>query len=192
MNRITKEMCVVFTKDYYRSIPIIFSLLSVFVIAALGFYTRKLLVVGIAIAVFLALLVLLIYIIKRKIEKLNALDIYLVEDVVVKFKKRRNNGVGEGCSYIYTFKEHGRYTINKSFYPTIEIPLHKEKTIKHTEVDDLTVRSCEKGDACYLLVCNRNNRRRIIKCFCQYYFDPAKEDFDYIDGKYYYKRSEKS
>ena len=137
MKKITKEMCISFIKDYYKSIPIALVIFSIFALVALWFLTENIAIVSILAAVALA--AILIYRTNKKVNNINSEDFYLTEDVVVDFKKRHTHSKasGSGHDYIYTFRDHGEYTIHKSAHPTIEIPLHKEKNISHLSVEKL-------------------------------------------------------
>lgn len=187
MNKITKETCIVFIKDYYKGKIISASIFSLFVTAVSWYVTKNITVVAI---LGLSLLALCITVGSRSavcIKNVESLNFYLAEDVVIKFKKRRisSKSAGSGFNYTYTFKEYGKQTIFKSIYPTIEIPLHKEKGISHTMVDDHAVNSCNQGDEFYLLISEEKNKKRIIKCFYKYYYDIKKDDFVYKNSKYY-------
>ncbi|MBQ8868929.1 MAG: hypothetical protein IJ027_04330 [Oscillospiraceae bacterium] len=188
MNKITKEMCVDFLKNYYKS-KIIFYLLLVFVAVALWFINQNNLIVGVAAVLLIALMIFLVFKTKHKIDNINLLEFYIVEDVVVGFKKRFRVGKHRdaGYDYIYRFKKHGKYVITKSIYPTIEIPSRKQKHVSSWSADKMSLQSCEEGDVFYLLISKEGNRENIIQSFCKHHFDIAKEDFDYVDEKYYIK-----
>ncbi len=190
MKKITKEMCEVFIKDYYKSNPIFLVVVSIFALVALWFFTRNILIVSILAIVALIAILFIIHITNKKINNINSEDFYLVEDVTVDFKKRRTYGKarGSGHDYVYTFRDYGEYTIHKSVHPTIEIPLHKEKNISHLSVETLCIESGEKGAIYYLLIAKKNEGDKIIKCFPKFNFDIAQEDFDCIAGKYYCKK----
>lgn len=190
MKKITKEMCIIFIKDHYKSSSIFLVIASIFALVALWFFTQNIVIVSILAVVALAAILFMIYKTNKKINNLNLKDFYLVEDVVVGFKKRRthNKAAGSGHNYIYIFRDYGEYTIHKSAHPTTEIPLHEEKTIDHLSIEKLCTESCEKGDIYYLLIEKKKECAKIIKCFPKYNFDIAQEDFDYIDGKYYCKQ----
>ena len=190
MNKITKEMCIVFIKDYYKSSPIVLFLTSIFAIAVVLVFTKSVIVAVILAALSLVAIFLISNISTKKIQNVNLEDFYLIEDVIVDFKKRLSSdkGGGSGHDYIYTFRDCGEYTIHKSAHPTIEIPLHKEKNIDHLSVEKLCLESCEKGDMYYLLIAKKKERTHIIKCFPKYNFDISQDDFNCIDGKYYCKK----
>ncbi len=187
MKKITKEMCMVFIKDYYKSPPIFLIIVSVLVLVALLFFTENIVIVAILAVVAFATIIFVFCRTNKQIKNVNPEDFYLIEDVIVGFKKRRTYGKagGSGHDYIYTFRDYGEYTIHKSAHPTKEIPLHKEKNISHLSVKKLCFESCEKGDIYYLLIEKKNERTKIIICFPKYNFDIAQEDFDCIEGKYY-------
>ena len=157
MKKITKEMCEVFIKDYYKSNPIFLVVISIFALVALWFFTKNIVIVSIFAALALVAIIFIIYITNKKVNNVNSEDFYLVEDVVVDFKKRHSYGKagGSGHDYIYTFRDYGEYTIHKSSHPTTEIPLHKEKNISHLSVEKLCMESCEKGDLYYLLIAKK-------------------------------------
>ena len=190
MKKITKEMCDVFIKDYYKSYPIFLVVFSILALIALWFFTKNIVIVAIFAALALVAIIFIIYITNKKVSNVNSEDFYLVEDVVVDFKKRHSYGKagGSGHDYIYTFRDYGEYTIHKSTHPTTEIPLHKEKNISHVSVEKMCLESCEKGDIYYLLIVKKKEGAKIIKCFPKYSFDIAQEDFDCIDGKYYCRK----
>ena len=50
MKRITKEMCIVYIKDHYGSNLVVLSILSVFVVIAVGFFTKNVIVAAIVAA----------------------------------------------------------------------------------------------------------------------------------------------
>ena len=50
MKRITKEMCMIYIKDLYKSNLIVLSILSVFAVVAVGFFTKNVIVVAIVAA----------------------------------------------------------------------------------------------------------------------------------------------
>ena len=184
MKKITKEMCMVYIKDYYKSSTIALFILSIFAAAALGFFTKNVIIA----AVVVMLGFFTIFFITKATTK-NLEDFYVVEDVIVDCRKKISteaNG-GSGHNYIYTFRDNGKYTIHKSAHPTVEI-LHKEKHIDHLSVENLCIESREKGDMYYLLILKEKNHTRIIKCFPKYNFDITREDFDFIDCKYYCKK----
>ena len=187
MKKITKEMCDVFIKDYYKSHPIFLVVFSVLALIALWFFTKNIVIVAIFAALALVAIIFIIYITNKKINNVNLEDFYLVEDVVADFKKERTYGKarGSGHNYIYTFRDYGEYTIHKSSHPTTEISLHKEKNISHVSVEKMCLEPCEKGDIYYLLIVKKKEGAKIIKYFPKYSFDIAQEDFDCIDGKYY-------
>ena len=190
MKKITKEMCISFIKDYYKSNPIALVIFSIFALVALWFFTENIAIVSILALAAVALAAILIYRTNKKVNNINSEDFYLTEDVVVDFKKRHTHSKasGSGHDYIYTFRDHGEYTIHKSAHPTIEIPLHKEKNISHLSVEKLCIESGEKGAIYYLLIAKKNEGDKIIKCFPKFNFDIAQEDFDCIAGKYYCKK----
>ena len=190
MKKITKEMCDVFIKDYYKSYPIFLVVFSILALIALWFFTKNIVIVAILAALALIAIIFIIYITNKKINNVNLEDFYLVEDVVADFKKERTYGKasGSGHNYIYTFRDYGEYTIHKNSHPTTEIPLHKEKNISHVSVEKMCHESCEKGDIYYLLIVKKKEGAKIIKCFPKYSFDIAQEDFDCIDGKYYCRK----
>ena len=188
MKKITKEMCMAYITDQYKSIPL-FLLTSIFAIVAVWVFTKNV----IAATILVVLMPVAIFFIinrNKKIKNINSIDFYLVEDAVADFHKKfsPDRGGGSGRNYIYTFRDHGEYTIHKSVHPTIEIPLHKEKNISHLAVEKLCLTSCETGDQYYLLIAKEKERTKIIKCFPKYHFDIAPEDFNCIDGKYYCKK----
>ena len=190
MKKITKEMCEVFIKDYYKSNPTALFIVSIFALVALWFFTKNIVIVAIFTALALVSIIFIIYITSKKVNNVNSEGFYLVEDVVVDFHKKfsSDKGGGSGHNYIYTFRDSGKYTIHKSVHPTIEIPLHKEKNISHVSVEKMCLESCEKGDIYYLLIAKKKEYTKIIKCFPKYNFDIAQEDFDCIDGKYYCRK----
>jgi hypothetical protein len=190
MKKITKEMCDVFIKDYYKSYPIFLVVFSVLALIALWFFTKNIVIVAIFAALALVAIIFIIYITNKKVNNVNLEDFYLVEDVVTDFKKERTYGKahGSGHNYIYTFRDYGEYTIHKSSHPTTEIPLHKEKSISHVSVEKMCLESCEKGDIYFLLIVKKKEGAKIIKCFPKYSFDIAQEDFDCLDGKYYCRK----
>ena len=189
MKRITKEMCMIYIKDHYKS-NLIGSILSVFAVVTVGFFTKNVMVAAIVAALAFVIIFFIIKTTTKRIENVNLNDFYLVEDVLVDCQKRISTKAsgGSGHNYIYTFRDNGKYTIHKSVHPTVEIPLHKEKDIDHLSVEKLCLESCENGDMYYLLIEKKNERTKIVKCFPKYNFDILQEDFDYIDGKYYCKK----
>ncbi|MBQ8862053.1 MAG: hypothetical protein IJ021_04855, partial [Clostridia bacterium] len=50
MKRITKEMCMIYIKDLYKSNLIVLSILSVFAVVAVGFFTKNVIVAAIVAA----------------------------------------------------------------------------------------------------------------------------------------------
>ena len=190
MKKITKEMCMVYVKDYYKSNAIVLFILSIFAVVGVGFFTKNVIIAAIVAALALLAILFIINAKTKKIQNLNWEDFYLVEDVVVDCQKKISTKAsgGSGHNYIYTFRDNGKYTIHKSTHPTVEIPLHKEKNIDHLSVERLCIESREKGDMYYLLIAKEKEQAQIIKCFPKYNFDILQEDFDYIDGKYYCKK----
>ena len=190
MKKITKEMCMVYVKDYYKSNAIVLFILSIFAVVGVGFFTKNVIIAAIVAALALLAILFIIKVKTKKIENLNWEDFYLVEDVIIGCQKKISTKAsgGSGHNYIYTFRNNGKYTIHKSAHPTVEIPLHKEKNIDHLSVESLCIESREKGDMYYLLIAKEKEQAQIIKCFPKYNFDILQEDFDYIDGKYYCKK----
>ena len=190
MKSITKQMCIIYIKDYYKSHAVFFFLLAIFLLVALWFFTENIIVVAIMAALLVAAIIFMIYTVNEKIKNLNFENFYLVEDIIADFKKIHSNSKarGSGRDYIYTFQKYGKYTIHKSAHPTTEIHLHKEKGVDHLSVEKLCCQSCEKGDSFYLLIVNEKDKFKIIKGFPKFYFDIEKDDFQYVDGKYYVKK----
>lgn len=87
MKKITKEMCIVFIKDYYKSNPIALVIFSIFALVALWFFTENIAIVSILAAVALAAIFFIIYRTNKKVNDINSEDFYLAEDVVVDLKK---------------------------------------------------------------------------------------------------------
>ena len=164
MKKITKEMCISFIKDYYKSNPIALVIFSIFALVALWFFTENIAIVSILALAAVALAAILIYRTNKKVNNINSEDFYLTEDVVVDFKKRHTHSkaCGSGHDYIYTFRDHGEYTIHKSAHPTIEIPLHKEKNISHLSVETLCIESGEKGAIYYLLIAKKMKVTKLL------------------------------
>lgn len=181
-------MCVVLLKDYYKSKIVSHSIISIFVVIALWFFTKNIFAVVIAVLSLVTLCIIQGIKIKNKINSINPKGFYIEEDVVIGFKKRfkmRRNGADN--EYIYIFKKYGKHTLSLSITPTIEIPLHKERNISSFSIDRLSTESYNKGDLFYLLICDEDGKKKIVQSFFKYHFDVQKEDFDYIDGKYYCK-----
>ena len=191
MKKITKEMCYVFLKDYYKSKIVSQFIISIFAVITLWFFTKNIFAVVIAALSLVMLCIIQGIKIKNKINSINLKDFYIEEDVVIDFKKRfkmRRNGADN--EYIYIFKKYGKHTISLNLFsltPTIEIPLHKERNISSLSIDRLSSESYNKGDLFYLLICDEDGKKMIVQSFYKYHFDLQKEDFDYIDGKYYCK-----
>lgn len=194
MYRITKEMCLTFLKHYYKSRIIFLLLASVILLVLLcsflcgsDYSYISVFVCIILLCAYVATLFVYVLKAKRNLNSINTVKLYLVEDTVVKFKKRFRFGNPNGASYSYSyeFSEYGKHRITKSIYPTFEISSKKEKHISHSTVDNLSIESNEKGDLFYLLICDEAKKKTIIKCFYKYYFDVKEDDFEYLDGKYY-------
>lgn len=189
MKKITKEICIVFINDYNRSKPIFWIFVSVFALLAIWFFTENVIVLLAAAVLLSALTICAAYIANKRINNVDLSSFYLVEDVIADFHKKGSyDAGGSGKNYVYTFRDYGEYTIHKSAYPTIEIPLHKEKDVDHLSIEKMCIESCEKGDIFYLLIVKEKDRAKIIKCFPKYHFDIEQDDFDYIDGKYYCRK----
>lgn len=189
MDKITKEMCVVFLKDYYKSKIVSQSIISIFIVIALWLFTKNLFVIIIAILSLATLCVIQGIKIRNKIRNVRVKDFYLEEDIVIDFKKRfKTRRHGADKKYFYVFKKYGKHTISLSIAPTIEIPLHKDRSISSLSVDRLSTESHNKGDIFYLLICDEDGKKKIVQSFYKYHFGVKKEDFDYIDGKYYCKK----
>ncbi len=185
MKRITNESCVLFVKDEY-----IGRIIRAVVLCAIAVLMVRLIVKvaeAVIVAAVLFPLLSVAYILRmiHKIRHLTAKDFYLEEDELIRFKKRLSlQRSGSGFRYIYTFAKHGKYTIHRSFYPTIEIPLHKGDRARHSFVEGLAMQSCDEGDRFYLLICEEHNRKHVIQCFPMRYFGIMSKDFECVDGKY--------
>lgn len=186
MMKITKEMCVVFLKDYYESKIASQAIISIFVVIALWVFSENIFVIITAALTLVTLCIMQGIKIKDKIRNVCPEDFYLEEDVVVDFKKRLRLGRNTvGRDYIYTFNKYGKHTISLRNSLSIEIPLDKERNNRWLAVDRLSSESGNKGDLFYLLICEDDGKKKIVQCFYQHYYDVEKVDFDYIDGKYY-------
>lgn len=187
MKTITKEMCVVLLKDYYISKIISQSFISIIAVIALWIFAKNIFVVVIAALPLVTLCIIQGIKITAKIQSKNQKSFYLEEDSVVDYKKRiklRRNGADN--QYIYTFKKYGKHTISLSITPTIEIPLHRDRNFRVSFIDRLSTESKNIGDRFYLLICN-DGKKKIVQGFYKNHFNVKKEDFDYIDGKYFCK-----
>ena len=181
-------MCIVFIKDYYTSNAIFFSLFSVVTLVAVWLLSRKILLLAIVSAIVVSFFTVYAVKVKRKIENIQKVNFYLVEDVVIDFKKKFAFGKHRsGYDYIYTFKKYGKHAIHKSAYPTKEVFFRKEKNATHLPVAETAIQSCEAGDMFYLLILEEQGFKKIIKCFYKVYYGIENEDFDYIEEKYYCK-----
>ena len=188
MTKITKETCVVLLKDYYKSKIILYIFISAFIVLLLRSYTKNIYVVIVAALLLVMLCVYQGIITISKINNINSKDFYIEEDVVVGFKKRfRLRRHGAENRYIYTFNKHGKHIISLSINPTIEIPLHKKRNISRLSIDRLSAESCFEGDNFYLLICDEGHKKKIVQSFYRRHFELQREDFDYLDGKYYCK-----
>ena len=191
MRKITKETCMVFIKNYHKSTLVRCFLGFVFAALAVWFLTKNIIATVIVSVLLSAVLIFMIYTANKKIKNIDLDSFYLAEDSLADFKRRINfsKAAGSGFDHVYTFRNHGKYTIYKSVYPTIKVTLHKKNNVdSETTVDDLCLQSCEKGDVFYLLITKGKKREKIIRCFPRYNFDILKEDFDLADGKYYCKK----
>ena len=83
MKRITKEMCMIYIKDHYKLNLIVLSILSVFAVVAVGFFTKNVIIA----AVVVILGFFTIFFITKATTK-NSEDFYLVEDVIVDCQKK--------------------------------------------------------------------------------------------------------
>ena len=95
MKKITKEMCYVLLKDYYKSKIVSQFIISIFVVITLWFFTKNIFAVVIAALSLVMLCIIQGIKIKNKINSINLKDFYIEEDVVIDFKKRfkmRRNG----------------------------------------------------------------------------------------------------
>ena len=190
MKKITKEICEIYVKDSYKSKLIFLVVVCIFVIVALWFFTKNAIVVAISIALSLIAITLVFVETSKKIKNTSSENFYLVEDVVVDFRKKfsSDRGGGSGHDYIFTFRDHGKYIIHKSNHPTTEISLHKEKDIGPLSVEKLCIESGECGELFYLLIAKKKDITKIIKCFPQQHFGILEDDFDCIAGKYCCKK----
>jgi hypothetical protein len=186
MKKITKEICVTLVKSFYKLKIARFWITSVVALLALYSITKNEIVVVCVAAV------LLIWCISTTVTSVSKIKLppcdgfYVVEDEVINFKKRFTAGrTGSGYNHIYTFGTHGKYVIHKSNGFLLTIRTKTEKDIQY--IEDLSLESCNKGDRFYLLVSNEEKKIKIIFCFPKDYYGIAEEDFDFVDGKYYWK-----
>ena len=68
--KITKEMCISFIKDYYKSNPIALVIFSIFALVALWFFTKNIVIVAILAALALVAIVFIIYITNKKVNNI--------------------------------------------------------------------------------------------------------------------------
>ena len=187
MKKITKEMCLCFVKDYYDSKIVGKIFTSIIVVCILWVITENYFVILVAALTLLTLCIMQGIKNKNVVRNIRPEDFYLEEDVVVDFKKRlyflRKNA---GTKYIYTFEKYGKYSIIKSWGLVIDIPIRKEKSFSHSAINEFSIQSQNKGDQFYLLICD-DGKKEIVQIFYRYHFDVKKEDFVYVDGKYYCK-----
>ena len=186
MRSITSEMCLTMVKDYYRSRLIMMIVVLTFVLILLCVKVQSLmvsLIFGIISAVSIISYGLWI---KHKMSNKTQSGFYIAEDVVADFRKRLYISRRDmGHKYVYTFANYGKYVIKKSHYPKIEISVHKER-FRYTDLDSLSSRSDNVGDAFFLLILNGSNPK-IIQGFYKPHFRIRNNDFNLIDGKYYCK-----
>ena len=189
MKKITREFCLHFIKNFYKARLLYLAFVSAFAVLALWSLTKNTVIV-ICGAVF-ALLYLFWRIreLSPKMKNIPTDKCYLVEDEVVHVRKRLRLSRNSMSShhYIYTFGTYGKYTFSKSVYPTIEIYSEKEQSFRDLQIEELSLRCQEKGDAFYLLICDENGKNEIAQCFPKHYFDVVQEDFNLVGGKYYCK-----
>lgn len=199
MKFITKEACLIFIKDYLKSKSTAPFIIALFVTILLGRYVQNTVVITVVAVLLFVLCIIYAVKITNKSKNIQSTDFYLVEDVVVSFKKRLpvfltpggfriGSRMGLRLNYIYKFKKYGKYVIQRTKNQLeFEIPLHKEMGITHLEVERLSSESSSEGDMFYLLISEKNGKPKIIKSFYKYYFEIKREDFNFIDGKYYIK-----
>ena len=189
MKKITKEMCLILLKDYYKGKLILQIFISVFVVIFLGEVTENYLFAAVG-ALTLGTLCIKEFV-KSKNKKVGYTDFYIEEDVVIKVKKSFyafHSTITK--SRTYTFKKYGKHKISKDFTVGIRIPLQKEKEISAVAFDRLSFESCERGDNFYLLIAEENGKPKIIQAFYKYYFELSNEDFELVDNKYCCKNDE--
>ena len=185
MRKITKRECVALIKEYDKSKPFFPLFLSAIIITALWLSEQ---IIAVAATITVLLVFWSAFTLLRSHQNVKNTDekgFYLAEDVVVAYKKRRRTGKASGSGYdhIFTFRDHGSYTIHKSVYPTTEIPL-QPKPFDRYDVEDRCLTFCDPGDAYYLLILEEKKGVKILQCFPKYSFEPYLEDFTLTDGKY--------
>ena len=74
MKRITKEMCMIYIKDLYKSNLIVLSILSVFAVVAVGFFNKNVIVAVIVAALAFVIIFFIIKTTAKKIENVNFLE----------------------------------------------------------------------------------------------------------------------
>jgi hypothetical protein len=80
MKRITKEMCMIYIKDHYKSNLIGLSILSVFAVVAVGFFTKNVMVAAIVAALAF---VIIFFIIKTTTKGNNKSEAERVNPVMI-------------------------------------------------------------------------------------------------------------
>ena len=61
MKKITKEMCMVYVKDYYKSNAIVLFILSIFAVVGVGFFTKNVIIAAIVAALTLLAILFIPY-----------------------------------------------------------------------------------------------------------------------------------
>ena len=185
MRKITKRMCIALIKDYYKSKP--FFPLFIFSIITVSLWLSEpktaLTATVTVILVFWSAFILLRS--RQNAKNTDEKDFYLAEDVVVAYKKRRRAGKAgrSGYDHIFTFRDHGSYTIYKSVYPTTVIPLQPQPFDQRT-IEDRCLTFCEPGNLYYLLILEKKKGKKIVQCFPKCSFEVFLEDFILTSGNY--------
>ena len=104
---------------------------------------------------------------------------YIVEDKFIHVREKVEIHIKHSNRVYYTikFSKHGEYV----YYTSV-----RWKNSEKDDADYSSIFFSNPGDKFYLVISKKDGK--ISKCYNQKYYSICKEDFDYIDGKYYPKK----
>ena len=192
MKKITKGMCINETNNEWRS-----KIRWAIAIVILGAFSVDVEANGIwwliAYIIFFGIFTLILYYLLRK--KFNYITndnaYYIVEDVFINAKEKiafTNKLVAFQHGGLIGYRRLRKYDFEIKFSRNgmHQIILFSKDEPEEIDSNYSAVFFSNPGDKFYLVISKKDGK--ISKCYNQKYYSICKEDFDYIDGKYYPKK----
>ncbi len=184
MEKITKEMCINQKNGKWMSMFIYIIIIEILGTLRICLKSDSIWWLVFCIITFGTMTVIVYHLLRKRFHAVaKNKDLYLVEDVFINVHE-----INAFSNRFNRYTHHYDYEIKFSRNGIHNVMILSKKEPEEIDTDYSAVFFSNPGDKFYLLMSKSNKEELIIKAFNAKYYKLAKEDFDYIDGKYYPKK----